>query len=238
MNKKLPLFVFLLCMAISSEGQELQVRHSVDPKLNDKNFPMVDFKYFKELDTMATGSFLIELQSFLNGEKSNIGQAFIQATQNIKFWKPKIYLSCGFSGGVGVAIPSYGYYIANSYSIGISYPLVFPRTWFSFNILYRYTAILKPSHDPQLTIYLGGGQFNYKLMYSCSFVSWFTNKDNGLPGNEGKKGKKYLFYADPQIWYGIGKKYSIGSRVSVYYHLFSDENTLKAYPTIGIKRGF
>ncbi len=234
----IPVIFFITTTSLYS--QELQLhydfRHSVDPKLNDKNFPMMDFKYFKELDTMGTGSFLLEVQSFLNGEKSNIGQAYIQASQNLKWWKPKVYLSFAFSGGLGVAPPSYGYYIGNAYSIGISYPLLFPKTWISFVLMYRYSALPKPSHDPQLTVYIGGGQFNYKLMYGCSFVSWFADRDNGLPGNEGKKGKRYLFYADPQFWYSTGRGYAIGSRVSLYYHLLADDNSLKAYPTIGIRK--
>ena len=223
-------------------AQELQMhydfRHTVDPKSSPRNFPMMVFKYYKELDTLKSGAFLFEAQTFFNGDHSNIGQTFIQISQSLKFWEPKIYLSASYSGGVGVAPPSYGYYIGNAYGIGASTNVVFPVVWFAFNLGYRYSDTVKPSHDIQFNVYVGGGLFNFKLMYSCSLVSWATDRDNGLIINEGRSGKKISFYADPQIWYAIGKKFSLGTRVSLYYHVISENNEVQAYPTFGIKRAF
>lgn len=237
------LAIILVCfISFSVRGQELQLhydfRHSVDPSLNEKNFPWINFKYFKKLDTLGKGDFLLEVQTYLNGKKNNIGQTFIQVAQNIKFWKPKIYLYLYYSGGLGVTPSSFGYYISNSYSAGITYPLTFSKTWFSFSLMYRYSALAKPSHDPQLNIYVGGGLLNYRLMYSNTLVFWAPDKDNGLPENMGKRGKQVSFFADPQIWYGIGKGFSVGSRVSLYYHVLNNENRLMAYPTMGLKKAF
>lgn len=240
MKKMLALMLALLFT--TGHAQELQLhydfRHSVDPALNAKNFPLMVFRVFKELDTVNTGTFLFEAQAFFNGDKSNIGQTFIQASHTIKFWKPKIYLAVNYTGGLGIAPPAYGYYISNSYGLGISTPLVFNTIWFNFNFGYRYSAMVKPSHDIQFNAYVGGGLFNYRVMYSCSLVSWATDRDNGLPHNEGMKGKRISFFADPQVWYGIGKKFSIGTRISLYYHALTEENKMQAYPTIGIKRTF
>lgn len=239
--KKILVIMFSLILT-AGYSQEIQLhydfRHTVDPELNSKNFPMMVFKFFKEIDTVNTGTFLFEAQAFFNGDKSNVGQTFIQATQTIKFWDPKIYLAFNYTGGVGVAPPSYGYYISNSYGIGISTNIVSPTIWFSFNLGYRYSATVKPSNDIQFNVYVGGGLYNYRLMYSCSLVSWATDKDNGLPENAGMKGKRIAFFADPQIWYGIGKKFSVGTRISLYYHVLTQENEIQAYPTIGIKRAF
>jgi hypothetical protein len=237
------IIVVIFCFAlVGGYAQEIQLhydfRHTMDPQANPKNFPMMVFKYFKPLDTLGTGSFLFEAQTFFNGDRSNIGQTFIQASQTIKFWKPRIYLAVNYSGGLGIAPPSYGYYIGNAYGIGVSTNLIFSTTWFAFNLGYRYSGTLKPSNDIQFNVYVGGGLFNYRLMYSCSLVTWATDKDNGLPQNEGKAGKKISFFADPQLWYGIGKKFSIGTRISLYYHVLNEENDVQAYPTLGVKRGF
>jgi hypothetical protein len=136
-----------------------------------------------------------------------------------------------------MAPPSFGYYISNSYGLGISKSVVGKTIWFAFNCGYRYSATIKPSNDIQLNVYVGGGLFNYKLMYSCSVVSWATDRDNGLPANEGMKGKKIAFFADPQLWFTIANKFSIGTRVSVYYHVLT-ENNMQAYPTLGMKKSF
>lgn len=220
-------------------GQELQIhydfRHSVDPGINEKNFPMINFKYFKSLDTIGTGSFLIEVQSFLNGNKSNIGQTFFQVSQSLKFWKPKVYVSLNYSGGLGIAPPSYGYFISNSYGIGLGHPVIFPKTWINFSLMYRYSATIKPSHDPQFNFYIGGALLNYKLFYSSSIVSWAPNKDIGLPSTLGLKGKKNSFYGDPQIWFVLNKFMQVGTRTSLYYHVLNNSNSIQAYPTLGLK---
>lgn len=237
------ILVFIFCLAPGiGYTQEIQMhydfRHTVDPRSNPKNFPMMVIKFFKELDTLKTGTLLFEAQTFFNGDRSNIGQTFIQASQTIKFWKPKIYLAVNYSGGLGIAPPAYGYYIGNAYGLGASTTLVFPTIWFAFNLGYRYSGTVKPSNDIQFNVYVGGGLYNFRLMYSCSLVSWATNKDNGLPQNEGKEGKKIAFFADPQLWHSIGKKFSIGTRISLYYHVLNEKNDVQAYPTIGVKKAF
>ncbi|MFN8207283.1 MAG: DUF5020 family protein [Bacteroidales bacterium] len=223
-------------------GQELQLyydfRHSTDPHLHDKNFPWIDFKYFKQIDTLNTGSFLLEAQSFLNGKKNNMGQTFIQMSQSLKFWKPDIYLNVYYSGGLGVTPDSYGYYVSNAYALGGSYLLKFEKIWFNLSLLYRYSAYEKPSHDPQINFYLGGGFFKYRVMYSSTLVLWTNNKDDGLISNQGKTGKKVLFFADPQVWFRIGKGFSLGARGSLSYHIMDDKNRVVLYPALGLKKDF
>jgi hypothetical protein len=239
--KILTLFIFFICPT-SSYGQELQFlydfRHSIDPHLNEKNFPRIDFKYFQEIDTVNTGAFLIEIQSFLNGNSNNIGQIFIQLSQSLKFWKPNIFAYFYYSGGLGVTPNSYGYYISNAYSVGGSYLLAFKNIWFNLSLLYRYSAYQKPSHDPQLNFYVGGALFNYKVMYSSTLVLWSNNNNDGSAINSGKTGKKILFFADPQIWLKISKGFSIGSKGNLSYHIVDDKNRVVLYPTIGLKKDF
>ncbi len=239
------LFIIILVISFqysTSKAQELQIhydfRHSTHPSVNPKNFPLLVFKYFKEIDTLGTGSFLFEMQSFLNGNKGFIGQTFIQSSQSLRFWKPKVYLTLNFSGGLGIAPPVYGFYISNSYGVGLSVPLVQKNSWYSFGLLYRYSDLAKPSHDIQTNIYIGGGLFNYKIMYSSSIVAWLTNKNDGLPENLQKLGKKIAFFADPQLWYALKNGFSIGSRLSLYYHVLNNKNEVQAYPTIGLKKVF
>jgi len=106
----LKIMKYLLCSALilltgTLLSQNIQLhydlRHSLDEKLNPKNFPSFSFEYFKNIDTLNNGSFLFKLDSRLDGKNSNMGQVFTQISQSIKFWKPKIYLSVTYSGGLG-----------------------------------------------------------------------------------------------------------------------------------------
>jgi hypothetical protein len=241
MKKRCSLLLLLL-MAISAFGQDLQLhydfRHSVDPRLNATNFPMISFQYFKQIDTNATGAFLLKVQSFLSGDKNNIGQTFIQISQNLRFWKPKVYLAFNYSGGLGIAPPAYGYYLTNSFGLGMAYPFQWKGAWLSASLLYRYNAFHKPSHDPQFTFYVGKFFFKYKVFVEGSVVAWTENKDQGVDYTKGWQGKKLAFFGDPQIWFRIKKGFFVGSRISLYYHLLTEDNQVQAYPTVGTKYQF
>ena len=131
---------YLLCCALilltgNLLSQNIQLhydlRHSVDPKLNPKNFPAFSFEYFKNIDTLDHGSFLLKVDSRLDGKKSNVGQVFTQMSQSVKFWRPKIYLSVTYSGGLGVTTNNFGYYISNSYGIGPACTFQWDGAWIS-----------------------------------------------------------------------------------------------------------
>ncbi|GAB4010902.1 DUF5020 family protein [Spirosoma migulaei] len=235
--------ILLLCLLVSAlpnQAQQLQLhydfRHSIDPGLNKQNFASLTFEYFKSND--SSGSFLLKMQTDFNGETNNIGQLFVQVSKNLRYWRPKIYLSLLYSGGLGVAPPSYGYYLTNSFGVGAAYPFQWKGAWLSASVNYRYTTFLKPSHDPQLTFYFGKGFFQYKLMLAGSFVGWSENRNQGTDLTSSQRGKKIAFFADPQVWVKITKTVSVGSRAYLYYHVLTPENRLQIYPTLGLKNQF
>src|SRR5216110_2760859 len=97
------LVIFLLMSALSFPvlSQQLQLhydlRHTADPKHTKKNFPAFYFEYFRSpkpdsvYGVIKPGSFLLKAQSELSGERNSMGQYYIQVSQGIRFWKPKIF---------------------------------------------------------------------------------------------------------------------------------------------------
>lgn len=234
-------FTFLLFLPISVFSQALQLhydfRHSTDPKLNTANYPTFYFEYFKNVDTLGTGSFLFKLQTDLNGKNNNIGQCFTQISQSLKYWKPKLYIYLTYSGGLGVTPTSFGFYIPNSFAAGASGLLVWKGVWISPSLSLRVNMFDKPSYDPQVTLYVGRGFFNYKLFASGSFTFWTENRNQGNDATNDLRGKKFAFFGDPQIWIKIKNNVSVGSKVNVLYNL-TGERQMKFYPTVGIKYQF
>ncbi|WP_428660079.1 DUF5020 family protein [Runella sp.] len=234
------LFAFLCLFSFSGFAQQFELhydfRHTVDPKMQSKNFPTLFFEYFKSKEI---GSTLLKIQTDFKGNKGNIGQCFIQLSQTIKFWKPKIYLNVGYSGGLGI-IESIkgGFYINNSYALGAAYPFLGKNSWYSAVLCYRYSAFEKPSHDTQFTFYVGKGIRNYKFITSASLVCWTENRNHGDDYTKNLSGKKLAFFGDPQIWYNVGKGFSAGSKIWLYYHVLTPENTIQAYPTLAVKYKF
>jgi len=239
---KFLLFIGLFIGSADSFAQNLQLhydfRHTLDPKLNPRNFPSFTFEYFKELDTLGTGSFLFKMQADLKGKDSNVGQIFTQISQSLRFWRPKVYLSINYSGGAGITLDSYGFYLNNAFAVGISYPFQWKGAWLATNVLLRYSAFQKPSYDPQLILYFGRGFLGYKIFISGSFVFWTENRNQGNDFTKHLNGKKIAFFGDPQIWFKIKKGFSVGSRINVFHHLISGNNQIQFYPTLGTKFQF
>jgi hypothetical protein len=239
---KILLFSAFLFLRISGFSQNLQlhydIRHKIDSGINPINFPTFSFEYFKNIDSINKGSFLLKLQADLNGKNNNVGQVYTQISQSVKFWKPKVFLLLNYSGGLGVTSDFSGYYLANSYGLGVSYPFQWKGAWFSANLIFRYEAFNKASYDPQLTLYFGKGFFNYRVFTGGSFVFWTENRNQGNDYTKDLKGKKFAFFGDPQIWFKIQNGFSIGSRINLYYHLLTSDNKVQIYPTVGVKNQF
>ena len=236
--KQLLLLSLLLTFPITAQQLQMvyDIRGSIDPELNAKNFPTVVFEYLKEKDSM--GSFLIKVQTDLSGENGSPGQTFIQATKKFRYWKSKHSLFVNYSGGLGVAPPSFGFFINNSYGVGLSYPIELEGTFIVLEAGYRYNAFDKASHDGQFTFYFWKGLFDYRLGISGTFVWWTENRNRGNEFTQGLNGKKLVLFADPQVWYKIKDNWSIGSRVNVFYRLLNDNKAFQFYPTFGLKYEF
>ncbi|HZE83575.1 MAG TPA: DUF5020 family protein [Puia sp.] len=248
------LFVTAVLFAGPLTAQNLQLhydlRHTVAPGNNPHNFPTLYFEYFKNQDTgpdsvkpgsilIKPGSFLMKMQADFNGADNNQGKFYMQVSQSLRFWKPKIYLSLQYSGGLGVTEPKqYSYYIANTFSVGADYVFQWKKAWFSAVLNYKYIPYKKPSNDFLYTLYWWKGLLNYKLELAGDFSVWRENKDHGDGNADGVKGKRFFFFAEPQIWYNVNKTLALGTRINMYYHVYTSENDFQSYPTVAVKCKF
>jgi hypothetical protein len=236
--------VFLLLSALRINAQSLQLhydtRHTLDPKRNDKNFATLYFEYFKTPDTgklfIKPGSFLLKLQADMNGDKSNIGKYYMQVSQEVRFWKPKLFINLQYSGGLGVTNPrQYSYYILNTYSVGLSYPFKWGSAYLSSVLNYKYVPYTKPSHDFLYTFYFYKGLFNYKAEFAGDFSIWTENKNHGDDYTKALHGKRFYFFAEPQFWYNLNKTIALGTKLNTNYHVLTADNVLQLYPTVAVR---
>jgi hypothetical protein len=240
-----PLLLLLLCfLSTLSFGQSFQLhynlRHTLDPEHNNKNYPTLYFEYFKNIDTAKTpghlGPFLLKTQADFTGDQSNVGQFYVQVFQQFRFWRPKLYLSVQYSGGLGVTDPrQYSYYINNSYSLGVSVPFKLGGAFVSAGLDYKYTAYQRPSGDPFFSFYFWRGLFNYHAEFAGDFTVWTQNRNHGDDLTRDSNDKTMLFFAEPQFWYKLDKDVAIGSKVNLYYHILRTDNSLQVYPTAAIR---
>lgn len=238
--------VCLSCLLFGkpAEAQNLQLhedfRHSIDPAQNPKNYPSLYFEYFKNQDSgksfLKPGAFLLKTQVDLSGDQHNIGQSYIQVSQSLRFWKPKVFLSLQYNGGLGVTDPKqYSYYITNTYSAGASYTFPWKGAWLSSVLAYKYLSYPKPSQDFIFTQYWWSGHFHYKLEFAGDFSIWTENKDHGDAATANLTGKRFFFFGEPQVWLNLNKTFAIGSKINLYYHVNTTADLFQVYPTAGLK---
>lgn len=230
--------------ATALSAQDLQLhydsRHTLDPSHNAHNFPTLYFQYFKSYDSgqafIKPGNFLLKLQSDFSGSGNNIGQSYVQVSQSFRCWKPKVFLSLQYNGGLGITEPKqYSFYIDNAYSAGLEYPFRWKGAWMSAIMDYRYTAYARPSFDPFFTLYWWSGYFHYKLEFAGDFSIWTGNKDHGDAATTGQRGKRFFFFAEPQLWYTLNKVLAVGTKTSMYYHINTTDGLLQVYPTAAVR---
>lgn len=238
------LLIIACSLSLHCFSQTLQLhydlRHTVDPAHNPKNFPTIYFEYFKNMDSghafVKPGSFLFKMQADLQGEKTNIGKVYMQASQTLRFWRPKIFLHLSYSGGLGLTEPKqYSYYITNTFSAGAAYNFQWKGAWLSSVLDYKYIPYKKPSNDLLYTLYFWKGYFNYKLELSGDFSIWTENKNHGDDYTKSLRGKRFSFFAEPQLWYNISKSFSTGSKINMFYHVNTTDNVFQVYPTLAFK---
>jgi len=216
------------------------IRHTLDPHRNPVNYPTLYFEYFKTLDSgkafIKPGSFLLKSQADFLGDKAAIGKYYMQISQEFRFWRPKIFISLQYSGGLGVTNPAqYSYYIINTYSAGISYPFKWGSAYLSSVLDFKYVPYAKPSSDFLYTFYFYKGVWHYNAEFSGDFSIWTENKNHGDTLTKNLRGKRCSFFAEPQFWYNFNKTFAIGTKINTYYHVLITDNILKVYPTAAIR---
>jgi hypothetical protein len=236
------LFFCLLNSIVFTQQLQLHYdpRHTIAPKYNPKNFATLYFEYFKSQDSgrafIKPGSFLFKMQADFTGDQNNLGKFYTQLSQSFRFWTPKIFLSLQYSGGMGVTEPKqYSYYINNAFSAGIDYPFKWGNAYLSTVLDYKYVPYKKPSSDFLYTLYWWKGLWNYKAEFSGDFSVWTLNKNHGDDLTKDMHGKAFYFFAEPQFWHSLIKNFYVGTKVNMYYHVYTTKDLLQVYPTIAVR---
>lgn len=234
----------LCTITISALAQNVQLhydmRHWVDLKRTTANFPTIYAEYFEEQDSghgyIKPGSFLFKMEADMMGEKGNIGKAYMQVAQTLRMWQPKIFLHLSYSGGLGLTErKQYSYYIVNTFQLGAAYNFKWKGAWLSTVLDYKYVPYSKPTQDFIYTLYWWKGFYNYRVEFAGDFSVWTENKNHGDDVTKALTGKRFFFFAEPQAWYNISKKFAVGTKVNMYYHVNTINNVLQAYPTLAVK---
>jgi Domain of unknown function (DUF5020) len=225
-----------LTRARVSTAQDLQLhydwRHSIDPRNNPRNFPAITFKSFKALDR---GSFLLKLEADLDGTQHNISKGYMELSQTLRLWNAPVYALGEFSGGLGVFDGAGGgYYIESAYMAGVAYPFAWQGGWGNVSVAYKRTNFIRPSHDPQATLYWGRS-FANRWTFASTGVFWTQNRNHGDDYTASLSGKRQPFLIENELWWRALGLVSVGTEVRVSRDVYETDGRLLVYPTLGMR---
>ncbi len=242
MKYSITMILCIISCKVFSQALQLHydVRHTIDPVYNTKNFMTIYFEYFKNEDSgksfIKPGSFLLKMQTDFTEDNSNEGKFYMQISQSFRLWNPKVFISLQYSGGLGLTEPKqYSYYITNTFSAGIAYPFSWHKAYLSSILYYKYVPYKKASNDFLYTMYWWKGFWNYKAEFSGDFSIWTENKNHGDDYTSAFTGKRFFFFAEPQLWYNFDKTFAAGTKINMNYHVLTTDNILQVYPTIAVR---
>jgi len=217
------------CQFIAAQNLQLHYdfRHALHSNVAPENYITSTFEMFKP-DKWGSTFMFVDMD--YDQTRGNIGLAYWEIARDFKIGKCPIMPHIEYNGGIGS-----GFSIPNAYLLGASYPFSCGKANFSTYIAYKYNAFAKVSNDIQWTGTWGIPLLDNKVTFSGFVDVWTENKDRS--GVE--SGKKVILLTEPQIWYNINSKLSVGSEIEISNNFYPYyENKAYICPTIAAKWEF
>jgi len=142
-----------------------------------------------------------------------------------------------YNGGFGQYAPGAAFQIEDSWLAGIEYSwnaADFSRG-FTLQALYKY---IKGKHNASFQV-TGVWYLNFagdKLSFN-GFADFWREDWLFSQGTPGAQKTRYIFQAEPQLWYNFTGNFALGSEAEVDYN-FGGMKGFKIMPTIGAKVTF
>lgn len=214
------------------------MRHSVDPDNNSRNFPVIRLNVFKQ---QSYGDFFLSNEAVLDGEKNNSSKNYLQVSQSfrlnaVSLWDEPLFALIGYSSGLGVfGNVDGGYYINSKYKLGLNYPFRVGETFCSLEMSAGYINTPKSHVDPLLSLYVGRNAFNNKVTFSNTLQVWRSPRYQENSDGWINSGAYYAWNIETNLWYEFSKPFSIGAFIRTSRNVQDTKGKWTIYPSIGFR---
>ena len=227
------LFVFV---TTASQAQNLQVMYDFGNGRQNITSTLEMFKPDKWGDTF----FFVDME-FNQGADNHPSLAYMEIARCLKFWKGPLSAHVEYNGGLLLSGTT-GFPINNAYLAGVDYAWHDKNfsKFLNLKLLYKNVVGKNPASF-QIT-----GVWNLNFLKNKLTVSGFADfwrEDNMNFTNalghllDSPTNTKYVFIAEPQIWYNVSKNLSLGGEIEVASN-FGTVDGLKVCPALGAKWNF
>ncbi len=216
--KKLFLALFFVSLFGALSAQNVQLHYDMG---KDREHLTSTVEYFG-VDKYGSTFFFIDMD--YNGTKNGVSLSYWEIARTLKFWKAPIEAHVEYNGGLLAAKDGT---FGNAYLAGVSYPLPIKGGSYTIKALYKYTEGITDGADMQITGVWFTPLFKGKVTFNGFFDIW----SQGL----GNDNSKWVFIAEPQIWFNVSKHFAVGSEIEISNNFIYGKDGMQVMPTLGIK---
>lgn len=236
--KKLVLILFVSLLAVGSFAQNIQTHYDMG---KDRGYLTTTVEMFRP-DKTGNTFFFIDMDYGSNGVKNSPSLDYFEIARCFKLGKSPFSWHVEYNGGLFRPVPAAGSSISNAWLTGLDY------SWnasdfskgFSLKALYKNIANTTDSkpNNFQLTAVWYLDFAKGKLRFDGFADFWregHTVSNDGFVSNF--QAKKYIFLAEPQLWYNFTPKFAAGSEIEISNN-FAGNAGFMINPTAALKYTF
>lgn len=229
--KQVLLLFTMLAFTASIYAQNVQLHYDFGEGRKHLTSTVEMFK----TDKLGSTFFFIDMD-YGSNDVEGISLAYWEIARAFNLGKSPFAFHAEYNGGFGQYTPGSTFQINDAWLTGIEY------IWnaedfskgFTLQALYKY---IRGKHNTsfQLTGVWYLNFANNKLSFT-GFADFWREDMFFNVGTSEEKTTKFVFLAEPQIWYNISEKFAVGSEVEISSNFVA--NSVKIMPTAAVKYTF
>jgi hypothetical protein len=230
--KKLFITVSLFCLVLAGTAQNVQLHYDLG---EGRSYLTSTVEMFRP-DKYGSSFFFIDMDYGV-GDVEGVSLAYWEFARGLKFWDNPFELHLEYNGGFGRNSNGSSYGINDAWLFGGNY------TWNTadFSKIFTLQAMYKNIRGKNDASFQVTGVwtvqcFNSKVTFNGFADFWREDNNFFLNAPLGTE-TKFVFLAEPQLWYNFNKSLSLGTEVEVASN-FALHKGFKVCPTIGAKWNF
>jgi hypothetical protein len=230
------IFIFLLIPFIAS-SQNFQLHYDFGKPENGtpRNFFVSTFEFYHP-DSLGYTYMFVDFTYDANSPSNGVSSGYFEISH--EFYMPwfrdsKALRQLGFhieyNGGSAITTNdsiTYGFNLAKSWLTGFGYPVHLGKFTLNSMVLYKYVQDAS-SPDFQITFAWFQMLFRNKITLSGFFDFWTVDNKSDS--------KNLVIYGEPQIWYNIYRKFSVGSEFKISKNFYPESKRVEVFPTVALK---
>lgn len=213
----------------AAKAQNIQLHYDFT---DERGYTTSTIEMFKP-DKWGTTFFFVDMDYGTSDGLEGVNLAYFELARTFKLGNSPFSFHAEYNGGLFQVDQNITVNIENAWLAGIDH------SWnaedfskgYSLKALYKY---IQDKHDAsfQLTAVWYYHFLNKKITFSGFADYWREDRELNFDGEVAK----YVFLAEPQLWYNFSKNFSLGSEIELSNNFVAEE--FKVFPTIGAKWTF